>query len=106
MDLPKIELISENNNIVETLKEQTANYDGLVVIFTDKQALVKVVPSAQKYIDLDASFGESVQMIIPDNAEPAKRVIIAPTGSLYNDFDDARRIKGKCIISMVTLRDT
>ncbi|CAO3637876.1 unnamed protein product [Mucor hiemalis] len=32
-------------------------------------------------------------MIIPDNAEPAKRVIIAPTGSLYNDFDDARRIK-------------
>lgn len=98
MDLPKIELISENNNLVETLKEQTTNYDGLVVIFTDKEALVKVVPSAQKYIDLDATFGESVQLIIPDNAEPAKRVLIAPTGSLYNDFDDARRIKGKCIL--------
>jgi leucyl aminopeptidase len=94
MELPKIELIGENNNLVETLKSQTSKYDGLIVIFTDKDALIKVIPSAQKYIDLDASFGSSIQLIIPDDAQPAKRILIAPTGTLLNDFDDVRRFKG------------
>lgn len=94
MELPKIELIGENKNLVETLKSQSTKYDGLIVIFTDKQALLKVVPSAQKYMDLDASFGSNIQLVIPDDAQPSKRILVAPTGSLLNDFDDVRRFKG------------
>ncbi|GAN08030.1 conserved hypothetical protein [Mucor ambiguus] len=95
MELPKLELVSHNNRLVETLQQQAqnSNYDGLIVIFTDKQALKNVVPSVQKHLELDASFGESLQLILPDDAQPHKRILLAPTGSLYNDFDDVRRFK-------------
>lgn len=95
MELPKLELVSHNNNLVETLQQQAQNssYDGLIIVFTDKQALKHVLPSVQKHLDLDASFGESLQLILPDDAQPHKRILLAPTGSLYNDFDDVRRFK-------------
>jgi leucyl aminopeptidase len=94
MELPKIELHAQTTSLVDTLKTQASNYDGLVVLFTEKEALVKLIPSLQKYVDLDASFGSSIQLVLPEDGNPSKRVLIAPTGSLLNDFDDSRRFKG------------
>ncbi|KAI8646854.1 hypothetical protein BD408DRAFT_358856 [Parasitella parasitica] len=93
MELPKLELLSHQNKLAETLQQSQSNYDGLIVVFTDKQALKSIVPSIQKHMELDATFGESLQLILPDGAQPHKRILLAPTGSLYNDFDDVRRFK-------------
>lgn len=93
MELPKLELVSHNNKLVETLQQSKTDYDGLIVVFTDKNSLKNVVPSIQKHVELDATFGESLQLILPDDAQPHKRILLAPTGSLYNDFDDVRRFK-------------
>ncbi|OBZ87341.1 putative aminopeptidase W07G4.4 [Choanephora cucurbitarum] len=64
---------------------------GLIVLFTDKEALSQYI-DLQSYSALDASFGDSIQLVLPSNAVH-KRILIAPTGSLTNDFDDARRFK-------------
>ncbi|KAI7890372.1 uncharacterized protein EV154DRAFT_511405 [Mucor mucedo] len=93
MELPKIELVSAKTNLFETLKTESSNYDGLIVIFTDKQALIDLVPSVKRHMELDATFGSSLQLVLPSTAEPAERILIAPTGSLLNDFDDVRRFK-------------
>ncbi|CEP18240.1 hypothetical protein [Parasitella parasitica] len=94
MELPKLELLSHNDKLAETLEQSQGSYDGLIVVFTDKQALKSIVPSIhQKHVELDATFGESLQLILPDDAQPHKRILLAPTGSLYNDFDDVRRYK-------------
>ncbi|KAG1225044.1 hypothetical protein G6F35_003643 [Rhizopus arrhizus] len=44
-------------------------------------------------MDLDATFGESVQLLITNDGKPAERIIISPTGTIDGDFDDVRRIK-------------
>lgn len=93
MELPKLNLISSNNNLVETLESKASNYDGLIVFFTEKEALYKVIPCTKAFSELDATLGESLQLVLPENGQPHKRVLIAPTGTLYNDFDDARRFK-------------
>lgn len=92
MELPQLEIHNATNDNLRNLGQQ---HDGTVVIFTDKKALASIVPSAQAYIDLDASFGDAVQLLVPENKVPSDRVIIAPTGSLRNDFDDARRFRGR-----------
>ncbi|KAG2234932.1 hypothetical protein BDF21DRAFT_444238 [Thamnidium elegans] len=93
MELPKIELISHKNNLVEIVKSQSTNYDGLIVIFTDKSSLANLVPSVKTHLELDASFGSNIQLILPESGQPCRRILIAPTGSLYHDYDDARRFK-------------
>ncbi|KAI9341592.1 hypothetical protein BD770DRAFT_422137 [Pilaira anomala] len=93
MELPKLEFISHQNKLVETVQNESSNYDGLIVIFTHKDALVDLIPSVKNHIELDASFGSNIQLILPENGQPAKRILIAPTGTLFHDFDDARRYK-------------
>jgi leucyl aminopeptidase len=93
MELPTIELHSQTESLLNTLQETSANYDGLIIVFSDKQSLVELVPSVKHHFALDATFGESVQLLLPQDAIPHQRVLIAPTGSLHNDFDDARRFK-------------
>ncbi|KAI8365187.1 uncharacterized protein BYT42DRAFT_505763 [Radiomyces spectabilis] len=89
MELPQLKIFT--NNVASALQEN--NYDGVVVLFTDKKALLNVVPSVKSWMDLDASFGDEIQLLLPNDASPASRVLIVPTGSLNNDFDDARRFK-------------
>lgn len=93
MELPKLELVSPKTSLLETLKVESEKYDGLVVIFTDKQALVELLPSVKRHMDLDATFGSSIRLYLPESGEPSERILIAPTGSLLNDFDDVRRFK-------------
>ncbi|KAF7731607.1 Cytosol aminopeptidase, catalytic domain [Apophysomyces ossiformis] len=91
MALPNLKIYGKQDNVLSVLEKDT--YDGVIVLFTDKKALVQVVPTAQKWLDLDASFGDAVQLLIPEDAQPGKRVIIAPVGSVRNDFDDVRRFQ-------------
>lgn len=87
MTLPKLNFINHQDL-------NTSTFDGTIIIFTDKNALVDLIPSTKKWIELDASFGNSVQLLLPDDRIPSQRVIISPTGTLHNDFDDVRRYKG------------
>ncbi|RCH87043.1 Cytosol aminopeptidase, catalytic domain [Rhizopus stolonifer] len=89
MELPKLELFSEDKVLLSNI---ATNYDGLIVIFTEKEALSQFT-GLQAYSELDAAFGESIQLILPHDQTPHKRILIAPTGSLFNDFDDVRRFK-------------
>lgn len=75
------------------MESNQANYDGLVVIFTEKKSLINLLPFTQKYMDLDATFGDSVQLLITHDNKPAERIVISPTGTINNDFDDVRRFK-------------
>lgn len=93
MNLPAIDLFPQNETLLNTLQEKSNDYDGLIVIFSDKQSLVELIPSVKHHLALDATFGESVQLLLPQDGIPHQRVLIAPTGSLHNDFDDARRFK-------------
>jgi leucyl aminopeptidase len=95
MELPKVQFIQTNSTgLLNTLESNQSSYDGLIVIFTEKKALVDLLPQTQKYMNLDATFGESVQLLVTNDGKPAERVIISPTGTIDGDFDDVRRIKG------------
>ncbi|KAI8375168.1 hypothetical protein BD560DRAFT_392911 [Blakeslea trispora] len=88
MELPQLELFSQDKT---SLSNIASNYDGIIVLFTDKEALSQYV-DLQSYSTLDATFGDSVQLVLPSDGVH-KRILIAPTGSLRNDFDDARKFK-------------
>ncbi|KAI9496457.1 hypothetical protein BDB00DRAFT_808934 [Zychaea mexicana] len=95
MELPQLNIYTQNDPkqflASEDLKGQ---YDGTIVFFSDKKALTTVIPAAQVYADMDEHFGESIQLIVvSDNQGPSKRVVVAPVGSINNDFDDVRRFK-------------
>lgn len=95
MELPQVEFISKvQDGLLSTLESNQSNYDGLVVIFTEKKALADLLPVAQKYMDLDSTFGDSVQLLVTHDGKPAERIVVSPTGTIYNDFDDVRRFKG------------
>lgn len=51
------------------------------------------MPSAQTFIERDQDFGSSLQVLV-DNDVPGGRLVLAPTGTLDGDFDDARRFTG------------
>lgn len=87
MSLPKLNCINHKDISAST-------FDGAIILFTDKNALIDLIPSTQKWIELDAHFGTSVQLLLPEDGIPSRRVIISPTGSLHQDFDDVRRYKG------------
>jgi leucyl aminopeptidase len=93
MELPSVKILSSDNVLNSIQNNQ--DYDCLIVFFTEKEALTKLVPTAQSYLDLDATFGDEPQMLIPEGGKLFKRVLVVPTGSLYGDFDDVRRFKGK-----------
>ncbi|KAI9257872.1 hypothetical protein BY458DRAFT_460611 [Sporodiniella umbellata] len=94
MELPKVEFIQSNNTgLLSTLESNQSNYDGLVVVFTEKKSLIDLLPQVQKHFDLDATFGDAVQLLIPQDGKPAERIIVSPTGTISNDFDDVRRYK-------------
>ncbi|PHZ10099.1 Zn-dependent exopeptidase [Rhizopus microsporus ATCC 52813] len=44
-------------------------------------------------MDLDSTFGDSVQLLVTHDGKPAERIVVSPTGTIYNDFDDVRRFK-------------
>ncbi|KAI8970779.1 hypothetical protein BDB01DRAFT_839886 [Pilobolus umbonatus] len=90
MDLPDLRFYA-SDDVVSVYTE--SEYDGLILFFSDKQDLVSKIPSVSKHFALDATFGDSIQLVIPDDGLPAERVLIVPTGSLDNDFDDARRFR-------------
>ncbi|KAG2200681.1 hypothetical protein INT47_005837 [Mucor saturninus] len=85
MSLPTLNFINH--------QDLNSTFDGAIILFTDKNALVDLMPSTKKWIELDADFGNSVQLLLPEDGVPSQRVIISPTGSLHNDFDDVRRYK-------------
>lgn len=89
MSLPKLNFISQEDASTSTV------FDGAIILFSDKNALVDLIPSAKRWSELDASFGDSVQLLVPEDRIPSQRVIISPVGTLHNDFDDVRRYKGK-----------
>ncbi|KAL0079637.1 hypothetical protein J3Q64DRAFT_1663688 [Phycomyces blakesleeanus] len=91
MALPQLHVF--NNASLTEVTEQNTFFDGVIVLYSDKKALFNIVPCAQAMADLDATFGESLQVIIPQDAQPSKRVLLAPVGSVSNDFDDVRRFK-------------
>lgn len=94
MSLPQLTIIDTKNNLTQTLAENTNNHDGLVVLFSDKTKLAQVVPSIQRYLDLDPSFGKAIQVVCPEDQQPFSRILIAPIGTINTDVDDARRFKG------------
>lgn len=89
MSLPKLTFLNHQEKDLNQ-----SSFDGAIIIFTDKNSLVDVIPSAKRWISLDRTFGESVQLLLPEDRVPAERIVISPTGSLRNDFDDMRRYKG------------
>ncbi|KAI9253845.1 hypothetical protein BDA99DRAFT_486094 [Phascolomyces articulosus] len=95
MELPKLNILAQSDP-KQLLASQDLNgqYDGTIVFFSDKKALTSLIPAAQIYADMDQTFGESIQVIVvPENQGPSKRIVIAPLGSINNDFDDVRRYK-------------
>ncbi|KAG2232044.1 hypothetical protein BDF21DRAFT_360987 [Thamnidium elegans] len=87
MSLPKLNFITQQDASTSTV------FDGAIILFSDKNALVDLIPSAKRWSELDASFGDSVQLLVPEDRIPSQRVIISPVGSLHDDFDDVRRYK-------------
>ncbi len=90
MSLPKLNFFDHQDKDLNT-----STFDGAIILFTNKESLIDIIPSAKRWIELDATFGDSVQLILPEDRIPTQRIIISPTGSLHNDFDDVRRYKGK-----------
>ena len=98
MELPKLNIFTKQPDSKQFLASQDLNgqYDGTIVFFSDKKALTDVIPAAQIYADMDKTFGDSTQVIVvPENQGATKRIVVAPLGSINNDFDDVRRYKGK-----------
>lgn len=87
LDLPRIAFVDPSHAPALT---GPSNYDAAIVFYSDKSALAKIAPFTQSYFDLDAQFGESLQLLVHDNT----RVLVAPLGSLHSDVDDVRRFKG------------
>jgi leucyl aminopeptidase len=90
LPLPTIQLHAGSAESLKNLSE----YDGTIVVFTDKSAIKSVMPSAASFIEKDQEFGSEVQVLI-ESQVPGGRVILAPTGSLDGDFDDSRRFAGR-----------
>ncbi|KAG2174004.1 hypothetical protein INT44_000118 [Umbelopsis vinacea] len=86
LPLPSIQLHAGSADSLKSLSD----YDGTIVVFTDKSAIKSVMPSAAAFIEKDQEFGSEVQVLI-ESEVPGGRVILAPTGTLDGDFDDARR---------------
>ncbi|KAI8098450.1 uncharacterized protein BX664DRAFT_287936 [Halteromyces radiatus] len=93
MVLPQLNIIDTKNNLTEVLNINTTNYDSLVILFSEKSKLPKVIPSLQHYLELDQSFGKTIQVICPQDQKPFSRLLLVPTGSISSDIDDARRFK-------------
>jgi leucyl aminopeptidase len=89
LPLPAIQLHTASADSLKSL----SGYDGLIVVFTKKESLKPVMPSAQTFIERDQDFGSSLQVLV-DNDVPGGRLVLAPTGTLDGDFDDARRFTG------------
>ncbi|KAI7865868.1 hypothetical protein BDF14DRAFT_1744011 [Spinellus fusiger] len=96
MALPHVRLFKENS--LQSVLTANSYFDGVIVFFSDKKALFESVPSTQAIADLDPTFGDELQVVIPHDAKPSKRVLIVPVGSLNNDFDDVRRYRGRSSI--------
>ncbi|SAM05852.1 hypothetical protein [Absidia glauca] len=93
MSLPQLNVIDIKDNLASALDVNSSNYDSLVVLFADKTKLAQVVPSVKTYLELDQSFGKSMQVICPADQKPFPRILVAPLGTISSDVDDARRFK-------------
>ena len=96
LPLPSIQLHAVSAESLKSLSD----YDGTIVVFTDKSGLKSVMPSAASFIEKDQEFGSEVQVLV-ESQVPGGRVILAPTGSLDGDFDDSRRFTGKIAVVVV-----
>ncbi|KAK9729199.1 hypothetical protein K7432_000481 [Basidiobolus ranarum] len=91
MGVPKITILSSSQDLA------SSSYDGLVLLFTDIKKLspeVLTLDSAATiaaYTQADKSAGSQVSFFV-DSKAPGGRIILAPTGSLFGDTDDARKI--------------
>ncbi|CAO3634412.1 unnamed protein product [Cunninghamella echinulata] len=93
MSLPSLNIITIQDNLNSSLQQQSQNYDGIVVVFAEKENLINVVPSFERQLKLDKTFGKFIQVFCPHDQQPSERILLAPIGSYDNDVDDARRFK-------------
>ncbi|CAG8599214.1 11916_t:CDS:2 [Ambispora gerdemannii] len=81
---------------VETTNVQSSKYDGLVLIYSNFESLKPSNLSApfaetiKSYASIDDKFGQEVALIA-DSTAVGGRLVLTPTGSLYDDVDDVRR---------------
>ncbi|KAG0347847.1 hypothetical protein BG004_006797 [Podila humilis] len=69
------------------------DYDAVIAIYpTVCPTLFATFNSIASYAAVDNSFG-SVVTVVPDQSVAGGRLILAPTGSLYNDSDDVRKFQ-------------
>lgn len=94
MAVPPLSILQFDNELMTTVDTNKKDYDGLVILFSDRNKLIPMVPSLQPHMDLDESFGKTLQLICPYDQAPFSRILLAPVGSLSSDVDDARRFKG------------
>ncbi|ORY00938.1 Zn-dependent exopeptidase [Basidiobolus meristosporus CBS 931.73] len=90
MGVPKINVFSSSQDIA------SSGYDGLILLFTDVQKLSpKVstldVSTVSTYVKADKQASSSISFIVDPKA-PGGRIILAPTGTLFGDTDDPRKI--------------
>ncbi|CAO3632478.1 unnamed protein product [Cunninghamella blakesleeana] len=93
MPLPLLNIIPIKDTLSSSLQQQSAQYNGVVVLFAGKENLINVVPAFERHLKLDNSFGKAIQVHFPHDQQPSERVLLAPIGSFDNDVDDARRFK-------------
>lgn len=94
MELPQL-AIHASAEPAKLLNDISTEYDGTVIFFADKKSLEPIVPCVKAHLAADAAFGDALQLVVPESKVPSERVLLAPLGSINNDFDDVRRFKGK-----------
>ncbi|KAK9717435.1 hypothetical protein K7432_006217 [Basidiobolus ranarum] len=91
MGVPKIAVLSSSQDL------GSSNYDGLILLFTDVKKLSPEVlafdfsATVASYAKADKHAGSNISFIA-DSKAPGGRIILAPTGSLFADTDDVRKI--------------
>ncbi|CDS11021.1 hypothetical protein LRAMOSA03285 [Lichtheimia ramosa] len=92
MELPQL-AIHASAEPAKLLNDISTEYDGTVIFFADKKSLEPIVPCVKAHLAADAAFGDALQLVVPESKVPSERVLLAPLGSINNDFDDVRRFK-------------
>ncbi|ORY03397.1 Zn-dependent exopeptidase [Basidiobolus meristosporus CBS 931.73] len=91
MGVPKISVHTNSQEVA------SSSHDGLILLFTDVKKLSPEVltfefaASVASYAQADKSVTSQISFLV-DSKAPGGRVILAPTGSLFGDTDDARKI--------------
>ncbi|KAF8966531.1 hypothetical protein BGZ46_000355 [Entomortierella lignicola] len=86
--LPTI-VSASSSDLVSSSKE----FDAVIAVYPAiNQELLSAFSSLNNYTVVDKDFGSSLT-IVPDQNVAGGRLILAPTGSLYEDSDDVRKFQ-------------